>query len=199
MKLKEIIDDISWLAVKESLIKEYEVLDADLASYEDVLLRLKSMELTKSDMRICIDWVDESKLSSKFDEKYWHVGGKNGTLNKESEDFKYFKDNVTDEFANAEQSYAIEFSPWSEWLAMEIDNDTANNIRLTKADIIAHCLYEMTFVGYEEEKIQGVFTELKRRSDSVKNMTEEELKNNTVSIEELKKHLKEKFGENNEE
>lgn len=43
---------------------------------------------------------------------------------------------------------------YSEWLGMEIDSETANNIEIMKSDIIAHCFWEMTYISYDEENIE---------------------------------------------
>lgn len=72
---------------------------------------------------------------------------------------------------------------------MEIDSDTANNINLTEADIIAHILYEMTFCGYEEKEIQDKVDELEERVDELKNTGNEEIKKNSCTIEEPKKKI----------
>jgi len=46
-------------------------------------------------------------------------------------------------------SYAIEFVEWKKWLGMDLENETMNNFN--ELEIIAHCLYEMTFYGYTRE------------------------------------------------
>jgi hypothetical protein len=46
--------------------------------------------------------------------------------------------------------YAIEFSPWSWWLAQELHEDT---LLLPPIDVICHCLHEMTFCGYSQEEV----------------------------------------------
>lgn len=48
-------------------------------------------------------------------------------------------------------SYGIEFSGWNEWVSMFITQTTLDNF--TKEDIVAGCLYEMTFWGFEEAKV----------------------------------------------
>ncbi|MFX1254338.1 MAG: DUF6557 family protein [Promethearchaeota archaeon] len=41
---------------------------------------------------------------------------------------------------------------WEEWLGLEIHPDTLNNFDFI--DIIVHCLWEMTFHGYNQFQIQ---------------------------------------------
>ena len=50
----------------------------------------------------------------------------------------------------------IEFTPWSQWLGMDISNESLAHF--SEEEITVHCLYEMTFVGFEEEEIQQTLT-----------------------------------------
>ena len=163
-----------------------------------VVQKLSNMTPKESvDMRICIDWVPPD---GRFNETgYWDIHGRNGTLVKESSDFEYFKENCSEEVANSEQSFALEFNDWSEWLGMRIDPETANNIELSKADIIAHALWEMTFISYNEEEIQDKANELKSAVEEVKNMSEEELKENCYTMEEFKEKMKKIIDEKEKE
>ena len=85
-------------------------------------------------------------------------------------------------------SYALEFTEWKEWLGMELANETVKNF--SQLEIIAHCLYEMTFVDYDEEEIQKQFCQIKNTMEEYKSLSEEEKKRNTISLEELKKRYK---------
>ena len=49
------------------------------------------------------------------------------------------------------ESYGIEFMPWNQWINMEIDPSS----KFSELDIIVHCLWEMTWSGFEEDKIQN--------------------------------------------
>jgi hypothetical protein len=192
MKFKELVDEVSWEEVKQSLEKFYEYGEEDLMNYEIAFCKLCQLEPEEYNMRICVNWVDPTITLE--DNGYWCVDGFNGTLQKETEDWPYFADRCTEEFANSEVGYALDFTSWNKWLGMDIDPKTANNIKLMKSDIVALCLWEMIFHSYDEEEIQETLEEIKDRVESIKNMSEEELKANTVSLEELKKRLK-KFGE----
>ena len=192
MKFKQLIDDTTWEQIEEALIRIYNVTPHNMEGYMSVVQKLSNMTPKESvDMRICITWVPpDPRWSDKDDIGYWDVHGKDGTLVKESSDFEYFKDNCSEEVANSEQSFALEFNDWNEWLGMSIDPETANNIELRRADIIAHILYEMTFIGYDEEEIKEQSDELKRQVDEIKNMSEEELKKNCCTMEEFKEKMK---------
>lgn len=196
MKFKELLDDVTWKQIEEALIRIYNVTPHNMEGYMSVVQKLSTMEPVdrKDQMRICICWVppNEEKL---IDEGYWDVHGKNGKLQKDTEDAKFFP-NASEEFMNSEVTWAIEFHKWNELLGMEIDNETANNIELTKADIIANILWEMTFISYNEEEIQKESDEIKRRVDEIKNMSEEELKKNCCTMEEFKEKMKKIMEEN---
>jgi len=55
--------------------------------------------------------------------------------------------------------YAIEFTPWAEWLSMAVFID--NELKpIPDADVIAHVLYEITWGGWTEEDAQETVAEL---------------------------------------
>lgn len=47
------------------------------------------------------------------------------------------------------RTYALDIMPWKDWLRLHIDSKTIDKFSYT--EIAAHCLYEMTFHGYEEQ------------------------------------------------
>ena len=51
------------------------------------------------------------------------------------------------------ESYSISHCPWAEWLGLEVSADTLEKYNIN--EIVAHCLYDMTFYGFDEEKIQA--------------------------------------------
>jgi hypothetical protein len=60
--------------------------------------------------------------------------------------------------------WAIEFQPWSQWLSLPI---RTVGQEYTEAQIIAHCLYEMTFLGYDEEIIKEQSDKLKESAEQL--------------------------------
>ncbi len=85
-----------------------------------------------------------------------------------------------------QQSYAIEFTPWSEWLGLEVGNQVLKKI--PKNEIIAHCLWEMTFMGFTQDKIRKKLNALKKQSRDIK-----EGKVKTIPFEEVMLRLKSKI------
>lgn len=96
--------------------------------------------------------VRESTQSDIGESAQLEVVGRNGTLNSELDDFQYFQENVDEEYANAEADYSLSFQPWEEWLASEIDE--ATQAGFTGPEIVAHCIWDMTFHGFEQVQIQ---------------------------------------------
>lgn len=177
MKFKELLNELTWAQIEEALIRLYMVDEVNLENYMSVVRKLSTMKPVESKMRLCVDWIQDDEKFSFNDKGFWSVYGKDGS----------------------EVTWAIEFTKWNELLGMSIDPETANNIELSKADIVAHLLYELTFCGYEEEEIQDKANELNERVEEVKNMSDEELKKNCCTMDELRERLKKITEENQDE
>ena len=136
----------------------------NILAYEQIFNELKLMESVAGNISIVL-----SNENDDFDEsEYVDVSGRENNPNENP-----------NELTN---SLAIEFTPWNEWLGMDIDKDTLH--KFTELEIIAHCLYEMTFMGFEEE-IQAEMDKMKDIADEYKNMSDEEKKENTISLDDL--------------
>ncbi|TAM48214.1 MAG: hypothetical protein EPN55_00570 [Gammaproteobacteria bacterium] len=70
---------------------------------------------------------------------------------------------------------------------MDIDPQTLRDY--TPAQIMAHCLWEMTFHGFEQSEIQAERDEIKRRVEELDSMTEEERRKRLIPWEQVKKDL----------
>jgi len=171
MKLAEVIEKVTWAETKACLSWNYSDVEKSMAGYEKVFHELRKLQPTSTSMRIFIRKTFREGLDK---EPFTEVVGKNGTLNKESEDFKYLNKSEDSDYANSEVEYALDFHPWEEWLGMEID--TGTHQKYAYPEILAHCLWEMTFMGFDQDAIREEKQELERRADELKNMTEEERK-----------------------
>ncbi len=85
-----------------------------------------------------------------------------------------------------QQSYALEYTPWSKWLGYEVDKKVLK--KMPKEEITAHCLWEMTFMGFTQNKIRSRLSVLRRR---VKNIEEGKVK--TIPYEEVMARIKNKL------
>lgn len=63
------------------------------------------------------------------------------------------------------ESMAIEFEPWSSWLAMPVSVVGAD---LTPAQTLAHILWEMTFVSYDEDEIKDRLNDIMSMVEEIK-------------------------------
>ena len=69
--------------------------------------------------------------------------------------------------------YSLTSAPWREWLGMEVDEDTLNNMSV--ADILGNCIYEMTWWGYDEETIRKNIEERFNRHEEEKEENDTEV------------------------
>ena len=56
------------------------------------------------------------------------------------------------------ERYGFNLSPWAEWLAVQVPHSLLD--KMTAAEIVAHCVWEMTFYGFTQEKIAAFRAEL---------------------------------------
>jgi hypothetical protein len=140
MKLMTLFEKSRWDAVWPNLLKLYPDQEASLADYERVYWNLLSASAADTTLHIVIKYVPkEGKYGG-----YWDVSAQN------MEDLEI---------------YAIEFRPWEEWLGMEIDLETLNT--LAPLDIICHSLWEMTFIGYDQDEIKQKWNEVLQAKDEM--------------------------------
>jgi hypothetical protein len=167
MKFHEIIKTNNWLSLEATLLKLYPDQAKNIEAYQDVFSKLQTMKSLKTKTHIEVAQRYADKLN---EEDYVEVYG--------------IEQNRT---ATKSTHVAIEFTPWKTWLGMEISTKTLKEFN--ELEIISHCLYEMTFVGFNEADIQKELSSLKKSVDELKNMTDEERKKNTTSLDDLLKEL----------
>ena len=162
-----LIQNNAWLSIELTLLELYPDEKENIAGYQKMFNKLQLLSPTPTEINIVVKWETDD-----FDgTKYVDVSGKYNDPKTEEEEF----------------SQALEFTPWSEWLAMGIATESQQNFN--ELEIIAHCLFEMTFVGFEEEVIQEKIQNIEAEAEKYKNMTEEERKENTTSLDDLFKDL----------
>ncbi|MBI4524481.1 MAG: hypothetical protein HY695_11805 [Deltaproteobacteria bacterium] len=184
MKLSEVIGKTSWPETKASLLWNYPDAAESLPGYEKLFYLLRDLPQSPTAMRLIIRKTFREGLD---EEPLLEVVGKDGTLNKELEDFKHLNKAEDSEYGNGEVEYALEFHPWEEWLGMEIDETTQR--KYTYPEILAHCLWEMSFMGFDQERILEEKREIMRRVDEIENMTAEERKQKLIPMEEVMKRM----------
>lgn len=167
MNFKSLLQNHSFLSIEAVLFNLYPEEEKNSSGYRAVYEKLLLMPATASQMSIVV-----KNCKDDFDgEEYVDVSGIHQHPQSEEENY----------------SYAIEFTPWKEWLGMEVHPDSIAHF--TELEIIAHCLHEMTFVGFEEKDIQEELQRIDQISEDYNNMTDEEKKANTTTLEDMIKKL----------
>ncbi|MEO5787753.1 MAG: DUF6557 family protein [Gelidibacter sp.] len=171
MTLKQILQTNTWSTILPVFLKTYPEAEENIKGYQTVFEKLVIMSPEENDMSIVI-----TKEKDGEDE-YIDVSGVH--KNPKNEEGTY--------------SQAIEFTPWREWLGMDINKETSNDF--SGLEIIVHCLYEMTFVGFTEEVIQEKINRIEKSRKERESMTKAERDATAISAEEL---FKEWLDENND-
>lgn len=170
MKFHELIKTNDWASVELILVSLYPNQEKSIEGYREVFHKLRAMRPMESDIQIVLEQVPEDDFN---EESYVHVSG----LSPQPEN------------SLEEVTEAIEFVPWAEWLGMSIQERSRKEFN--ELEIISHCLFEMTFAGFDEEQIQQQISELQQSIAEFDNMTEEEKRANTRSLDELFNDLEE--------
>ena len=147
--------------VKKVFMQLYPKYKHNIEGYMEVFDKLRNMlpepEEEFKSIIILVDWIDPSVES---DEGLSHII--------EDEEGYYM---VHGYEPGKEVFWAIQYSPWKNWLAWEADQ---RFIMMNGVErYVAHCLWEMTWTGFTEEEI------------------EEEVNRINTSIEEAEKAIKE--------
>lgn len=173
MKLNDLIKSYNWLSVELTLLQLYPDQDKMVDEYRNVYKKLKITEPADYDELeiILIEYEDDSAFEND-EETYIDVSGRNKMS--DPNEIIY--------------SYALEFLEWDKWLGMDLATETIE--KFSDLEIIAHCLYEMTFVDYDEEAIQQQFKSLNDAVEEYKNLSEKEQQ--ILSLNELIKLFDEK-------
>ncbi len=170
MTLSEIIKSNSWLSVKLTLEKLFPDQEEFWDDYEKVFNELKVIQPKSSNVTIDIHWVHDDY----DDADYVDVSG--------------YYTNPADRTNEYTDSLAIEFVPWEEWLGMPIDETSLKEFN--ELELIAYCLNEMTYAGFEQEDIQSEINRIKEIKDEYESMTPEEKAKKTYSFDDVNDILK---------
>ena len=172
MKFGDLIKSYQWLSVQMTLIQLYPDQKEIIDEYEKIFEILKTIDPIDDEMLIVL--TEYNTEDNETTSTYVDVSGRK--LNTDPNE-------ITD-------SYAIEFVKWEKWLGMQISPETIAHFN--ELEIIAHCLFEMTFCGYDEEEIQEQFKSIKKSVDEYKNLSDEEKKVKTISLDDIKKKIDDK-------
>jgi len=171
MKLGDLIKNSSWLSVEIVFSRLFPDQITYLDDYRTVYDELKVLRPIDSSISI----ITETVIDEFDNEEYVSVSGYDSSKTSE------LKEEIT-------ESLALEFTSWSEWLGMTIDNDSIKHF--SSYEIICYCLHEMTFMGFNQKEIENEWQKIKKAEQEFKHMTKEEKERSTMTLEELKKKYK---------
>ena len=164
MKFKELLDTyIEDEILVERVLDLYPDQKKNKLGYQAMLKELRSLEPEvdeeSPDMEIRITHIEKDRLNEV---EYEHVNGH-----------------------SKGQDWAIEYTDWTKWLGWKIGEDTIINYH--EIDILAHCLWEMSWNGFTRELVNERLNEINERFEAVEK-GEVEL----IPWEKVKKDLAEK-------
>lgn len=169
MTLKQLIQNTSWPEISSLFLEIYPDAEENIKGYEKVFEKLRLIEPEQIDMSIVI-----TTENDVYDgEEYIEVCG---LYNNPKNDEEHY-------------SQGIEITPWRQWLGMDISKESLASF--TPQEVIVHCIYEMTFVGFSEEDIQKKMDSIEQSKKDFLELPEEELFASAASIEELLKDWEE--------
>lgn len=144
--LHEIVHQHAWESVEAFFAKAYP--EADVDDHSQAYERLRFMQPKPTDFTIVLTTITPEP-PEQLEDAYVDVSGRK---------------KVTSE--GEPESWAIEYTPWAEWLGADISEESLAEFGFVGA--ITHCLWEMTFCGYDEDEIQGKIADVRKQVDEFK-------------------------------
>lgn len=125
--------------------------------YVSMYHKIKTLEPKETTMRVVIDRVQQAYDNPEIDDDdYINVSGIDPTS--EENEFWQSGEDIT---------WAIEYNPWSEWIAMDVEVRTDDERCASNAKVLAHIIWEMSWAGYTEEEVEDQMNEIKKASDDL--------------------------------
>lgn len=182
--LAELLATTKWAETKAALAWLYPEEGPRVKDYRMVLRELRTLEPEANAMRIAIE---RAPSLEPDDERALEVIGRDGTRNRDLEEFAHWDEHARAEHGATETTWSLAFHPWRAWLGMAIEPATL--AAYTPAHLVAHCLYEMMFHGFCEATIQDARRELQRRVAELDAMSEEEKAEKLIPFEQVMAEL----------
>lgn len=155
----------------------------------------KKVGHSKANYTIRIDEIIEDMFGTGVSKPWWDIYAVTGKKQIENGLYKRIykrkeKDGTLTEedikFAQSEEKYACDLCVSSAWMGMSIDKDCLE--KLGEIDVICHCLWGMTFFGFEDKDIKAEKSILFNRIGSIRNGLSK-----SIPWEEVKKNIKERI------
>ena len=188
MTFAELIAATSWAEVKAALLWLFPDAQSQLPGYRKVFLELRRMSPEPDAMRIAIE---RRPIPGDDGTPGPEVIGRNGTLNRDLEDFKHLGTRATEEYGAEETIWSLSLRPRRGWLGMTVESRALQEY--SPAQAIAHCLNDMTFHGFSEAENREFSEEIQRRVAEIDAMSEEERAEKLIPAEKVFAKLREKY------
>lgn len=189
MTFAELISSTRWAEVKAALHWLFPDEQEYLPDYQRVFSALRRMKPRPSPMRIGIERRPTAGLD---EEQVPEVIGRNGTFNRDRDDFQHLGTHATPEYGAEETVWGLSLESWSAWLGMPIEPATL--AEYSPAQVVAYCLNEMTFHGFSEAEVRNFSEDLHRQVAEIDAMSEEDRAEKLIPAEKVFAELKAKHG-----
>lgn len=180
MKLQKLFKEVNWNCVWKRMVELYPDQSDNHDGYKSCIDTCLQLDATPYDMRIVLKTVSDGV----------EVSGCNGKTIRQDADLNY-NTWMSDEQLDQEVTYALDFTSWDKWMGMDVDE--SNLKEFTPVDIVVHCLWEMTFVSFNQTTTSELLKSIK---DDVKKIESGEMK--TYTTEEVMEIIKNKFKKEDE-
>lgn len=164
MRFSDILQKYVWLNIEPTFEQLYPDQIFNVEIYAKIFDELKNTAAIDCSIKIEISYTHE--------------------MGKQEEFITLVGKNLHSDLTNKKDKFALEFRPWAEWLGMEFDDLTCQHF--TEYEIISHCLYEMTFIGFDQDTIRSEWQAIKDISDEIEDMSEMGKKEQFISWDECK-------------
>ena len=177
-RLSQLIQTTPWAEIQAALMEVCPDAETHLRDYQQLAEELRCLQPSSSSMRISIAMVD---LEDPPGGRALDVTGSDGTLNRQIEGFEQLLPPAAEEYGRQEAKFSLCLRPRAEWLGMAIDDRTM--VGFSAAEIIAACLYEMSFHGFDEAEVVAFSRELEQRADQLSALSADEKTRVLVPVE----------------
>lgn len=143
MRFSDLVKQCEWEGVWLSLESEYPSLSKGESVYRDLFHDLIAMEPVDSSLAITVEWVEDGEDS------FHHVSALDDS----------------ESAACDSERYSIALTEWAEWLGMDVAQSTLE--AYTTSQIVAHCLWEMTWFGANLEAVRAARKQIRESLDEV--------------------------------
>ena len=165
MTFQDVVKASDWKGVEKAMLYYYPDQKKALKRYKEIFKEFQTKKAkTDKPLEIELSLVSDVLTADieerKIPQQYVNVSGR-------KKRGKYAKVN-----------YGIEFTPWSEILAYPVSRLTQEHY--TREEIVAHMLWEITFVGFSEGQVKEASDSLMECVDDIKKQLKEEKKKKKV-------------------